>query len=166
MKEFSDYVFERDRHEFSVADTLDIKTGLILASLTFLAIQSGEFIKPGLFHLPIEQRAAQGLSLLAMAVSGIFCAVELWPRDYDREAMPETWERWIAEMRAYRTNYPDAAAESIEEDLRSARLDAAKERIAKNSTLNEAKSNRMFVAFYFAAGAFALSLATLVMRLF
>ncbi len=46
--DMADYAFQRDQQEFSLGDTLDIKTGLVLAvALTFLAIQSGEMMKPG-----------------------------------------------------------------------------------------------------------------------
>jgi hypothetical protein len=37
--------YERDRQEFALGDTLDVKTGLTMVALTFLAIQSGELIK-------------------------------------------------------------------------------------------------------------------------
>jgi hypothetical protein len=167
MKELAEYIYERDRHEFSLGDTLDIKTGLILASLTFLAIQSGDLIKSGLTHLPIEQRIMQIVALLAMAIGGVFCALELWPRDYDREAMPEGYERWITETEEYRKAYPENDSGPVTEDMiRSARLISAKKRLAKNGTTNLNKSRYMFVAFYGAIVAFSANMVTLAMRLF
>lgn len=167
MKELAEYVYERDRHEFRLGDTLDIKTGLILASLTFLAIQSGDLIKSGMTNLPIEQHITQSISLLAMMVGGVFCALELWPRDYDREAMPDGYDRWIADTEEYRAIYPESGTGPITEEMvRSARLASAKQRLAKNGMTNLIKSRYMFVAFYSAIVAFSANIVTLAMRLF
>lgn len=167
MRELTKYVFERDQHEFSLGDTFDIKTGLILASLTFLAIQSGDLLKSGLIHLPVEQRIMQVISLIALTIGGVFCALELWPRDYDREAMPDGYERWIAETEEYRIAYPETDSGPVTEDMvRSARLTSAKLRLAKNSTTNLKKSRYLFVAFYSAIVAFGANIVTLAMHLF
>lgn len=61
----SQYVYEHDQYEFSFGDVLDVKTGLILAALTFLAIQSGDLIKPG---LPLGQHIAQVISVAAFSL--------------------------------------------------------------------------------------------------
>jgi hypothetical protein len=97
-----EYVQERDRAEFALGDTLDVKTGLVLAGLTFLAIQSGDFIKP---DLPLSQIVAQAISVLAMIVGGILAVCELWPRDYDREATPEKYEAWFAKTEKYKLEH-------------------------------------------------------------
>jgi hypothetical protein len=68
--------YERDRQEFALGDTLDIKTGLILAALTFLAIQSGELIHAG---LPLGQQVLQYVSVVALIVGGVLATIELWP---------------------------------------------------------------------------------------
>jgi len=74
LSELSEYIYERDRHEFNLGDTLDIKTGLLLASLTFLAIQSGGLIGPG---LTFTQSLAQSLAILFQVLGGVFCVAEL-----------------------------------------------------------------------------------------
>lgn len=160
MKEIAEYVFERDRHEFSLGDTLDIKTGLLLASLTFLALQSGNLMASA---LPRTQFVAQLLSVGCMVVGGIFCVIELWPRNYMREAMPEEYEAWMSSLDDYRKQYPDADTSLT---LPAARLSMAKQRIHTNSGINKGKSNFMFVAFYCVVAAFIANLATLAMRLF
>ncbi len=159
LSEFSDYVHERDQREFSLGDTLDVKTGLLLAAFTFLAIQSGDLIKPG---LPISQFAAQALAVLSEIIGAAFCAIELWPRDYETEAMPERYEEWIARNEAYGAEYPGAPLI----DLSSARLSAAKQRVKINNARNQFKSTMMFRAFYCLVIGFALNLVTLTMHLF
>lgn len=158
----SEYVQERDRNEFALGDTLDVKTGLILAGLTFLAIQSGDFIKPG---LPLYQMVAQAISVLALVVGGILAVCELWPRDYDRETTPEKYEAWIAETEKYRAEHPDTASITADK-LVLTRLESAKERVQTNLAINKLKSRLMFASFYCVATAFAANIATLIMRLF
>jgi hypothetical protein len=159
-----EYVRERDNNEFALGDTLDVKTGLILAALTFLAIQCGDFIKPG---LPIWQAGAQATSVLALIVGGVLSAWELWPRDYSREATPQTYADWIIDTDKYRIEHPetDTAPISVER-LTSTRLELAKERIEMNLAINKQKSTFMFASFYCLCIAFAANIATLIMRLF
>jgi len=120
MDELSEYVYERDRIEFSLGDTLDIKTGLLLATLTFLALQSGSLIES---KLSFAQSVAQSLSILFQVIGAVFCVLELWPRDYEREAMPELYDAWIAQSEEFSREHPDLQIP----DLSSARLSAAKQ---------------------------------------
>jgi len=165
MTELAEYTHERDRIEFSLGDTLDIKTGLILACLTFLAIQSADLIKTGLSALPLQQAVAQVISIMCLVAGGALSVWVLWPRNYIREAPPEKYERWIADTDKFRQSNP--SAEPFTEDkLRSARLSAAMERLRVNSAINKTKSNLMFGAFYCLTVSFAANIITLVMRLF
>lgn len=162
MTELSEYTYERDRNEFNLGDTLDIKTGLLLASLTFLAIQSAELIKPG---LPLSESIAQAISVLCLIAGGGLCVVELWPRHYVREALPDRYEAWISETEKFREDEP--YAEPItEEKLHSARFSAAMERVRENSAINKRKSSLMFWAFYCLVASFVANVGTLAMRLF
>lgn len=123
LNELSQYVYERDRHEFSLGDTLDIKTGLLLASLTFLAIQSGSIISAT--PLPRAQLVAQSIAIILMVVCGLCCAIELWPRDYMREAMPDEYAIWISSLEDYRKEHPGADAIPSLSSVRLARHWAA-----------------------------------------
>jgi hypothetical protein len=164
VKALYEYVQERDSNEFALGDTLDVKTGLILAGLTFLAIQCGDFIKPG---LPIWQAGARAISVFALVVGGGLSTWELWSRDYDREASPEKYDAWIADTEKYRTEHPGTDTASITADkLVSTRLESAKERVKTNLAINKRKSSLMFASFYCLCIAFAVNIATLIMRLF
>jgi hypothetical protein len=162
IKVLFEYVQERDRNEFALGDTLDVKTGLILAGLTFLAIQCGDFIKP---HLPLGQTIAQAVSVLALVVGGVLAVCELWPRDYDREATPEKYEAWIADTEKYQQEHPETSAITADR-LVMIRLESAKKRVQVNLAINNLKSRLMFASFYCLATAFAANIVTLVMRLF
>lgn len=161
LRELAEYASERDKHEFALGDTLDIKTGLLLASLTFLAIQSTELVKPG--GLSLAGTVLQAIAIISMVCCAILCALELWPRDYMREATPSEYETWLADLEAYSREHPDASALPT---LSGARLSKAIERIQTNSAINTAKSRLMFWAFYCLISAFVMNIVTLITRLF
>lgn len=163
MKSLLEYSADRAKKEFDLGDTLDVKTGLILAALTFLAIQSGDFIKEG--HMPIQQVVAQAISVLAMIVGGGLCGFELWPRDYDREPQPIKYKAWIEETAAGMAEHPEWRPVTPEA-LISARLNSAISSVDTNLKINKEKSTFMFVAFGCALVAFAANIVTLAMRLF
>ena len=158
-----EYVQERDRAEFALGDTLDVKTGLVLAGLTFLAIQSGDFIKS---NLPLYEVVAQVISILALIGGGILAVCELWPQGYDREPTPEKYETWIIDANKYNTEHPEEVAVSIGEEFVLMRLKTAKERVQTNLAINKRKSSLMAASFWCLITAFAANIATLILRLF
>lgn len=161
LQAFESMVCERDRQEFALGDTLDIKTGLILAALTFLAIQSSDLIHNGLSSYC---KVAQGVSVVALIIGGIFVTLELWPSDYAREANPAKYQEWLAEMEKFQQQNPDEPM--TPEKLRAARVDSALKSVATNSAINKKKSNLMLYAFTCTMVAFAVNVITLAIRLF
>ncbi|MGA2136429.1 MAG: hypothetical protein ABSH50_29410 [Bryobacteraceae bacterium] len=162
MTDLSGYIYERDRAEFALGDTLDIKTGLILASLTFLAIQSGALISP---TLTLTQAMAQIVSIASLLLGGVLSAIELWPRDYIRETAPDGYDAWISELTEFYGDSEDVEPK-IERQVANARLSKAKERITFNAKVNRQKTRIMSWAFYCTVVAFLCNVATLSMRLF
>ena len=151
-------IYERDRQEFSLGDTLDIKTGMILAALTFLAIQSGELIHSG---LPITQKAIQYVSIASLIIGGVFATLELWPCQYDREASPNKYLRWLEEESEKLKRDPQTVAAL----LSNCRLERALERVSNNLVVSTKKSNFMMASFVCALASFAANVATLFIRL-
>lgn len=155
-------VFERDRQVFTDKDTLDVKTGLILVILIFLAGQSAEFFKSSATSL---ERYVQALSITFLIISGIFAVAELWPRTFFEEAEPQEYEDRLSLLRNYYEDEPNpeefALTRAFEE-----RLEAAHRRIGKNIAINEEKSSLLNRSFYCAVIALAANLATLAIRLF
>jgi len=154
----SEYAFQRDQQEFNLGDTLDIKTGLILAALTFLAIQSGELLRPG---ITIYEAILQTFAIAALVGGGIFVIWELTPRKYDRDRTPEEYSVWIAQKIA--AGHTESEMPNIVETLR---MKLVNERIAANLALNNTKSWAMDRAFWCTMLAFGLNLLTLLLHLF
>src|SRR5439155_4526652 len=152
--------YERAREEFALGDTLDIKTGLILAALTFLAIQSGELIHSS---LPFCQRLLQYISVGSLIIGGILATIELWPIDYDREATPDKYLNWLeTESRNQGvTGQPEAVASL----LAVGRVSRTMERINVNIGSNKRKSLFMRGSFFFMVLAFAANVVTLFIKL-
>ena len=151
----SEYAFQRDKQEFNLGDTLDIKTGLILAALTFLAIQSGELLKPGV--TPLEA-LLQMFSIAALTLGGVFVVYELKPRDYSREEPPLAYISWAEKLKS------EGVDESaIRQRIADRRLNLANERVATNLAINIKKARAMNKAFWFTVTAFGLNLFTLVL---
>ncbi len=63
LKAMESLAYERDRQEFALGDTLDIKTGLVLAGLTFLALQTGDLLKGNMSSFQV---ALQSTSITAV----------------------------------------------------------------------------------------------------
>ena len=152
-------VFERDRQEFALGDTFDIKTGLILAALTFLAIQSGEFIHGG---LSFYCKVAQYVSVGALIIGGILATIELWPIDYEREASPDKYLDWLERVKESFAGQPEV---NIAQYATAGRLERALERIKNNVAANKRKSGFMIASFAFIVLSFAANMFTLFMRL-
>lgn len=151
-------VYERDKEEFALGDTLDIKTGLILAALTFLAIQSGDLIHGG---LPLGQRILQYVSVVALIVGGILSAFELWPVDYDREATPDAYANWLETEKRNQ----GISGQAVVALLTEGRFSRAMERIGTNSRANKRKSKFMRASFLFVILSFGANILTLAIRL-
>ena len=154
--------YERDRQEFSLGDTLDVKTGLILVALTFLALQSGELIKA---NMTLAQWLVQIASMAALIIGGGISVAELWPRDYDREPTPATYQKWITDTEEYRKVYPDADPVTLEK-LTEKRVENAISSVQTNLAINKGKSRLVNGAFRCVAIAFIANIATLIIRLF
>jgi len=152
--------YERDRQEFALGDTLDIKTGLILAALTFLAIQSGDLIHSS---LPLCQQILQYISVAALVGGGVLATLELWPVDYDRESTPDKYIDWLETESQNRgaAGHP----ESVAAVLAKGRVQRTIERINTNVIANKRKSKFMRASFLFVVLSFAANVATLFIRL-
>ncbi len=164
MTAIESIAYERDRQEFALGDTLDIKTGLILAALTFLAIQTGDLLKTSTFVL---QFSLQACSILALIFGGALAVAELWPRDYEREAPPKKYLDWIADIDKYREDYPDTGIEAITiQKLTEERVKVAVSNVQTNLALNRMKSKLMFASFACVIVSFAVNIATMITHLF
>lgn len=156
--------YERDKQEFAFGDTLDIKTGLILAALTFLAIWTGDLLKTSTTPLQV---GFQTVSILSLLVGGVLSVAELWPRDYGREAIPRKYLDWVTETEKYREQYPESGTGPVTaEQLSAERIKVAVANVETNFAINKVKSMLMFSAFFCVAVSFGVNILTLITRLF
>lgn len=155
-------IFERDRDEFAFGDTLDVKTGLILVILIFLAGESAEFLRSSV-TLPV--RCLQYFSVGSLIIGGVYAVLELWPRKFLKEAEPQEYDNRRGLLTAYYSDEPDAENFALMMAIEE-RVEASHARISKNSANNRKKSKLLNKAFYFVILSLAANLTTLVMRLF
>jgi len=155
-------IFNRDAHEFSLCDMLDVKTSVILAVLVFLAAQSEGFFRAGLNGCTMT---LQYVSVSAIILGGICAVCELWPRNYGTEGSPQKYDDWLAELRNHYGTAENADALVLEQAILG-RAQRAKERAETNIATNKRKSRFLLGSFSFAVISLAANLATLATRLF
>ena len=152
LKQLSELTASRDRIEFSLGDTYDIKMSIVLLVATFLATLSGTIL--GMRDLPIPIRWLQFFGIISLVVSAAYCFVGLWPRDYRLEADPRTIQERV-ELKA------NAGEWDIEKVLRL-QMEKAQERITINRRFNSSKSHLVDWAFRWVFAAFALEIVSLI----
>ncbi len=65
--------------EFSLADTLDVKTSIILAVIVFLATELERFFPSPVVGCAV---ALHYFSVTFLVLGAVFSAIELWPQNY------------------------------------------------------------------------------------
>jgi hypothetical protein len=156
------YIFERDKIEFALADTLDVKTSVILIVIVFLAEQSRHFLESNPSYY---MHWIQFASVTALVLAGIFAVFELCPRDYWQADTPTRWDEWIAKLKAHysESDNPDSL---VLEQAMEGHTEMARKRTEKNILTNKRKAVYLQIAFWFTIASFTLNLLTLVMHLF
>jgi hypothetical protein len=157
-----EYTIRRDDREFSLGDTLDVKTSVILAVIVFLAAQTDAFFQSGLIGWP---RYFQYCSVVALILGGIFAVLELRPRNYQQEDSPVKYDEWIEKLRLHYAKTENMDAEIFEQAVLG-RIQRARERAEQNIIVNQRKSDLLHWAFWCTVISLAANLATLVIRLF
>ncbi len=156
------HVFERDSREFSLCDTLDVKTSVILVVLVFLAGQSEHFFQANLSRWLV---VVQCISVTFLIAGGVMAVLELWPRDYGTEGSPSAYQDWVDQLRQYYSSEENADPLTLEKAIEG-RAERAKERTEQNIAVNSVKSSYLGAAFMCAVVSLAANVLTLVSRLF
>jgi hypothetical protein len=149
-------MMERDRQELALGDTLDVKSGILLALIAVLATVSGTLLADP--HLGQLYGVAQ-IASLCIAATGAFCAVwSLFPRDYSLPGAPEAYRRFFEGVGLAFPDDPDGGEHYAIEGIAS----LAAQRIEVNHALNATKSKWLNFAFFPAIIALTINLITLV----
>jgi len=120
--------------------------------LTFLAALCGNILSIQTLAIPI--RWLQGLAIVALVVSGIYCFRTLWPRQYRLEADPKRIQDWLEQQLKEGSFDAEMALQS--------QMLATQSRIAANRTFNMEKSAMVIKSFHWVFAAFAFQILSLL----
>jgi len=149
---------EADR-SLSQGDTLDMKANIWLVVITFLATQTVFFLGQNL--TPIEH-SGQILSVVLFVIAGAITLIELCPRTYlIYEPSNGAIEDRRTNLEAYYAQYEDSG-QRVESQLLKDQLKWAKERIAKNQSINRGKSKLVVWSFWLTAAGATINFLTLL----
>jgi hypothetical protein len=155
-KILKEHTLERDRIELSTGDVLDVKAGLLLVMLVFLAEQTSNIFQA---NLNAFQAFLDWVSILGLIIGGLLAVVQLMPKKYSVLSYPGAYEKWLHGLRSLYSEEknPEAEVMRVAED---AEISQAVERIDRNLELNRNKIRLIKLCFYCVIATF---LANIVM---
>jgi hypothetical protein len=146
---------DRDRMELSLGDTLDVKTGILLAAITVLGALTSTLLGSSTIGKPLE--TAQIVSLGLLATGAFFAVWAIWPRNYLLPDLPDAYAKWMHDL----TRHYEHNLEQAESEFESGIMKQANERIHRNHRINASKSRWLFRAFWPTLLALLIDLGTL-----
>jgi hypothetical protein len=155
-----EHTFERDRLELATGDVLDVKAGLLLVMLIFLAEQTEAVFRGDLSAL---QRWFELISILGLIIGGVTAIVQLLPKQYRVLSSPVKYQKWLHDLRTHFSGDPNPEAEVLGLAERT-EIAQAIERIETNEALNKSKVLLIKICFYGVIASFAANIATLISR--
>ena len=153
-----EHTLERDRIELATGDVLDVKAGLLLVMLIFLAGQMGEVFGGATAAAP---KILEWLSALSLVVGGFLSVLQLRPKKYGILSLPSKFEKWLQDLQEHfaHENGTDADVASYAERTE---ICQANERIEKNVGLNKRKVRLMKACFVCVMASFSANLLGLI----
>jgi len=151
---------ERDRIEYTVGDVLDVKAGLVLAILVFLAGQAIDLFKDAHESVEISLLA---ISLVAIIIGAIFALVQWFPRRYSVVSHPAKYRPWLEDLFRRFAAQNVSEADTLEH-LEKVELDQASSRIDINIRHNRKKMLMMKGCFACVFISLFANLATVAVR--
>lgn len=130
---------ERNAHEISRGDAIDVKASVLLVALFYLTDKVFGFVPAS--SMPSVIRNA---GLFALFVCIAFCLASLWPRTYNTEPMPRDNEEWVTGLEKWYENNHEA----FEDEVRKENLERLKQRAEINNAISSKKMNLLDAAFY------------------
>lgn len=154
---------ERDRIAFSTGDVLDIKAGLVLVILVFLAGQATDLFKDACGSV---ETVSVVVSLGAVTVGALLALVQWLPAKYRVLSEPAKYRPWLEDTLQRHSERKVAESDTLAY-LENIEIDQATERVSINIALNEKKLRWMkgsFVCVF--VSLFANILAVAIRHLF
>lgn len=143
---------DRDRFELDLSDALDVKASIVLLILTFLGTVSATVLLAD--KVPPVGKLTQIPVIVSLVISGIFCVVSLWPKQYLLDDLPQRYAEWAATL-------GESDSEQLR-DIANLSLALAHERISHNSKLNKSKIWYLNGAFWSMSSSLFLELGAVV----
>jgi hypothetical protein len=159
-KLLKEHTLERDRVELSTGDVLDVKAGLLLIMLIFLAQQIGTVFQGS---LSTSQRLLEAVSITGLVIGGLLAIVQLLPKKYSVLSSPSKYEKWLYELRKHYAADTNPEAEVLVLAERT-EISQAIERVQKNEALNKGKVRLIKICFFCVMASFAANIATIAFR--
>jgi hypothetical protein len=154
----NEMTMERDHAELTLGDALDVKGGIVLAVITVLGTLTGALLASNsLSNLGKTFQIGQLVSLAFLAASCLFAVFTVIPRDYFFPDLPDSYGKWIAELKEF---YRESPAE-VENQTAVGIARAATERIEENRKTNLTKSGYLATSFVLMLCALTIDLITL-----
>jgi hypothetical protein len=157
MKE---HALERDRLELAAGDVLDVKAGLLLVMLIFLAGQA-ESVFQGSPNLP--NRILAWVSILSLILGGVLAIVQLIPKKYSVLSSPIRYGKWLEDLRTHYSQEQDPEEKAVQLAEHTDIVQTV-ERVEANVALNKRKVLLVNLCFYCVSVSFAANMATLTLR--
>lgn len=152
---------ERDRLEFSLCDSTDVKASVILLLITFLAGLAASLLAEK--ELNVLIRFGQEVVIVLLAVSMLFAVLCLKPRDYSTEKRPQEYEGWLSKLREYYAGKPDADAKVLNQ-FRQGSIAKTMARIKENYGVNRTKLKYLRCSFWVFVAALGFELMLLFIQ--
>ena len=149
---------EKDRILFNLSDTLDMKAGVSLVVITFLATQTAGFI--GNEALVDVLRWLQSVSAVLLALAGASSMFVLWPREYSVEKSEE-FAGWRARLESYYQGQDDAQRK-VDDEYLAGRVQGLRVQIAENRRLDDRKSWALAWSYRLTGVSLGLNMLTLI----
>ncbi len=152
---------ERDKLEFSLCDSTDVKASVLLLLITFLAGLSASLLAEK--ELGIWLRSGQGFVIVLLAVSMILSVLCLKPREYSTEKQPQEYREWLSKLRKHFDGKPNAETEVLNQ-FQSGTIVKTLERISRNYDVNRDKLKYLRGSFWFLMAALGTELILLFVQ--
>lgn len=146
-----DLLLEQNQNEIAKSESLDLKSGILLALVAVLVASNGALLADT--HLPKWLEVAQLFSLTVAAVAALFAFIAIIPRRYD-------WPFGVVSMRAQIEEMEKLMGQAVQL-LENLSIKEIVPRLQKNQDINFRRSVWLFCAYSAAALALLLDILTI-----
>ena len=139
---------------------MDVKAGLLLVMLVFLAEQAGTLFQGRLDRF---ETVLEWVSILSLIAGGILAIVQLIPKKYKVLSSPIKYGKWLDDLKAHYSKEQDPEANALQFAEHTDIVQAV-ERVEENIELNRKKVLLVKLCFYCVSVSLTANLLCLAFR--